>query len=255
MDLATVLGLVGGFALLLLAILLGGNLAGFVDVPSILITVVGTFAVTTVSFNLGEVMRAQRVLLRAAFHRPLEPGEAAVEMLQLSERARKEGILVLQTRVNELGDKPFLQKALQLVVDGSSSDEVDRMMRAELAAMQTRHANSVAVLRRAAEVAPAMGLIGTLVGLVQMLANLADPSTIGPAMAVALITTFYGAVMANMFFLPLATKLERISAEEALVDTLYLMGSISISRQENPRRLEMMVNTVLPPSKRIQYFE
>ena len=105
------------------------------------------------------------------------------------------------------------------------------------------------------EFSPAMGLIGTLIGLVQMLGNLGDPSTIGPAMAVALLTTFYGAVLANMVFLPLASKLERNSKEEALVSNIYLMGAASIGRQENPRRLEMLINSLLPPSQRVRYFD
>ena len=111
------------------------------------------------------------------------------------------------------------------------------------------------VLRKMGEFSPAMGLIGTLVGLVQMLGHLDDPSTIGPSMAVALLTTFYGAVLANIVFLPLASKLERNSAEETLVNNVYLMGAASIGRQENPRRLEMLLNSVLPPAKRVRYFD
>jgi chemotaxis protein MotA len=111
------------------------------------------------------------------------------------------------------------------------------------------------VLRRASEVAPAMGLIGTLVGLVQMLGSLSDPSAIGPAMALALLTTFYGAVLGNVVLSPLAAKVERAAEEDALVKTLYTIGAVSIARQENPRRLEMLLNAVLPPGKRIQYFD
>jgi chemotaxis protein MotA len=118
-----------------------------------------------------------------------------------------------------------------------------------------RHHKSASVLKKAAEFAPAMGLIGTLIGLVQMLGNLDDPASIGPSMAVALLTTFYGAVLANMVFSPMASKLERNSGEEAIVNSIYVMGASSIGRQENPRRLEMLLNSVLPPAKRIQYFD
>ena len=121
--------------------------------------------------------------------------------------------------------------------------------------MTLRHEKSAGVFRKAAEVSPAMGLIGTLVGLVQMLGNLEDPSTIGPAMAVALLTTFYGAILANMVFAPLASKLERNSDEEALVQNLYLLGAVSIGRRENPRHLEAMLNSLLPPSARLQQFD
>ncbi|HLF58773.1 MAG TPA: MotA/TolQ/ExbB proton channel family protein, partial [Alphaproteobacteria bacterium] len=118
-----------------------------------------------------------------------------------------------------------------------------------------RHIKGASVLRKGAEVAPAMGLIGTLVGLVQMLGRLDDPGTIGPAMAVALLTTFYGAVLANVVLAPLASKLERNSREELLVKHIFLMAASSIARQENPRRLEMLLNSVLPPSKRVQFFD
>ncbi len=114
---------------------------------------------------------------------------------------------------------------------------------------------SAGVFRKAAEVSPAMGLIGTLVGLVQMLGNLEDPSSIGPSMAVALLTTFYGAILAHMVFSPLASKLERNSDEEALVQNFYLLGAASIVRQENPRRLEMVLNALLPPASRLRYFD
>jgi chemotaxis protein MotA len=110
-------------------------------------------------------------------------------------------------------------------------------------------------MKKAGDIAPAMGLIGTLIGLVQMLGNLDDPSSIGPSMAVALLTTFYGAVLANMVFMPLAAKLERNSGEEELLNSVYMVGAVSIGRQENPRRLEMLINSILPPSKRVSYFD
>jgi len=121
--------------------------------------------------------------------------------------------------------------------------------------MKSRHERGVGILRQAATVAPAMGLIGTLIGLVQMLGNLDDPNSIGPSMAVALLTTLYGAVLANMVFSPLAAKLERNSNDEASVMNVYTLGASSIGRQENPRRLETLLNTLLPPPKRVQYFD
>jgi chemotaxis protein MotA len=127
-------------------------------------------------------------------------------------------------------------------------------MRRDLQATLQRHAKGAGVLRKAAEYAPAMGLIGTLIGLVQMLGNLDDPSAIGPAMAVALLTTFYGAVLANMLLSPLAAKLERNSEDEALLNLVYLTAAVSMGRQENPRRLEMLLNSILPPAKRVHYF-
>ena len=141
------------------------------------------------------------------------------------------------------------------MVDGLPAEEVERILTQDNQATFERHLRSAGVLRRAGEVAPAMGLIGTLIGLVQMLGNLDDPSSIGPAMAVALLTTFYGAVLANMVFTPLATKLERNAQVESVVRQIYTIGAASISRQENPRRLEMMLNTILAPRQRVTYFD
>ena len=149
---------------------------------------------------------------------------------------------------------PFLYKGFSMAVDGVSGDEIEAVLGQDLMATAQRHQRSADVLRRAAEYAPAMGLIGTLIGLVQMLGNLQDPTSIGPAMALALLTTFYGAVLANIVFSPLAAKLERNSAEEALVNHVYLLGAVSVSRQENPRHLEAMLNSVLPPAERIRFF-
>jgi chemotaxis protein MotA len=141
-----------------------------------------------------------------------------------------------------------------MAVDGVGGDEIEAVLGQDLLAMAQRHQRSADVLRRASEYAPAMGLIGTLIGLVQMLGNLQDPTSIGPTMALALLTTFYGAVLANIVFSPLAAKLERNSAEEALVNHVYLLGAVSVSRQENPRHLEAMLNSVLPPAERIRFF-
>jgi chemotaxis protein MotA len=194
-------------------------------------------------------------MLKALVHRPADPNRAAETALSLAEAARERGPMYLQTRIAELRRVPFLMRALSLVIDGAPPEEVERTVSSEINATAARHARSSGVLRRASEVAPAMGLIGTLVGLVQMLGNLDDPSTIGPSMAIALLTTFYGAVLANLVFAPLAAKLDRNAAAEAMVNHIYLLGALSISRQENPRRLELMINTVLPPAQRIRYFD
>jgi len=184
-----------------------------------------------------------------------DPSEAAIHTLEIAELARKRGVLALQGIVDSLSNDPFLLKGVTMLIDGTQGEEVETIMGRDLNATIQRHNKSTNVLRRAAEFAPAMGLIGTLIGLVKMLSDLQDPSTIGPNMAVALLTTFYGAVLANMVFMPLANKLERNSAEEALINHIYVMGASSIGRQENPRRLEMLLNSILPPAKRIQYFD
>ena len=254
MDLATVLGLVVGFGLVGAAIVLGGAPTAFIDLPAILIVLGGTFGVTTMSFSIAEVIKSQSLIAKTFFRRDHDAGQAGLLVMELADRARREGVLSLQKLIGEFSREPFLQKSLGLVIDGVPGDDVEKILRREVNAMTERHTKSASILRRAAEVSPAMGLIGTLVGLVQMLGRLDDPSTIGPSMAVALLTTFYGAILANMVFSPMAAKLERNSNEEALVNVVYLTGAASMGRQENPRRLEMLLNTILPPSYRLQYY-
>ncbi len=253
-DFATIIGLFGGFAVVTAAVIAGGSYVAFYNLPSILVVIIGTFLVTTMSYSLTDILKSQGLIARTLFTKRENPIDVAYDMMELAEKCRGKGVLKLQEFVIRLDESSFQHKALQLVVDGLPAEEVNKILRNELSAMTTRHSSSAGILHRAAEVAPAMGLIGTLVGLVQMLSNLSDPSTIGPAMAVALLTTFYGAVLANMFFSPLASKLERNSAEEALINRIFMATATSIGRQENPRRLEMLLNTLLPPTERVQYY-
>ncbi len=255
MDMATVAGLLGGFSFIAAAIILGGAPGSFINPPSILIVIGGTLAVTTACFSLNEMGRTLRVVMQTFFFSSRDPSDAAIQVLKIAEMARKQGVLALQNILGSIQAEPFLHKGVSMVVDGTPGGEVEAIMRRELHSTVQRHTKSTNVLRKMGEVSPAMGLIGTLIGLVQMLGNLDDPSTIGPAMAVALLTTFYGAVLSNMVFLPLASKLERNSMEEALVNNIYLMGAASIGRQENPRRLEMLLNSLLSPSLRVRYFD
>ena len=254
-DIATVAGLVVGFALVATAIFIGGSPGAFIDIPSVLIVVLGTLAITMVCFSLGEMLSSWKVVAKTISYSARNPSDAAMHVLQLAEVARKGGVLTLQGQLDSLQSEQFLWKGLSLVVDGTPAEEVEIIMRRDLTATVNRHFKSASILRKAGDIAPAMGLIGTLIGLVQMLGNLDDPSTIGPSMAVALLTTFYGAILANMVFNPLAAKLERNSGEEELLNQVYLMGATSIGRQENPRRLEMLLNSILPPSKRVSYFD
>ena len=255
LDLATALGAVGAFAVIGMAMYLGGAIDSFFNLPSILIVIVGTFLVTSISFSWDEVARSQTVMLRAAVYNIEEPDHAALQVIYLADYARKRGKLALQQIIEDFRHNHFLYRAVHMVIDGLPTEEVERILLRQTEATQLRHLRSAGVLRRAGEVAPAMGLIGTLVGLVQMLGRLDDPSTIGPSMAVALLTTFYGAVLANMVFTPLANKLERNSQIEASVNHIYAVGAASISRQENPRRLEMLLNTALPPHAKVSFFE
>ncbi len=254
-DTATLLGVSGAFLTIGAAMVLGGSPGSFVDLPAILIVFGGTFLVTMVSFSLAEVKHAQRIMLRAVFYHAESPRTAALRILNLADAARRNGLLALENELNASHHSRFLAQAISLVIDGFPAEEIAHILGRERHATSERHVRSAGVLRRAGEVAPAMGLIGTLIGLVQMLGNLQDPSAIGPAMAVALLTTFYGAVLANMVFHPLATKLERNSEVEAMVNQIYAIGATSISRQENPRRLEMTLNAILAPAQRVSYFD
>lgn len=254
-DFATLIGAAGAFFLIFGAMILGGSPGAFVDLPAMLIVLGGSFLVTTISFTLNEVVHAQGVMLRTVVYHAEQPDQAADQMLHLADLARRNGALTLESEIPNLAYNAFLRRAIALVVDGTPPDEVEQVMSREVQATAQRHLRSAGVLRRAGEVAPAMGLIGTLVGLVQMLGNLDDPASIGPAMAVALLTTFYGAVLAHMVFIPLASKLERNSQMETMVNQIYALGAASISRQENPRRLEVVLNTILPPAQRVNHFD
>jgi chemotaxis protein MotA len=254
LDHATLLGLVVGFGLLAGAIVLGGSVRSFVDLPAFLIVIGGTIGVTMISFSLGDVLRLPAVVMKALLHSIPDAGSTALHMLRLAEFARKRGILGLDQILETMRHEPFVHNAVMLAVDGMPVEEIRNILQREIDQMAERHTRSAGVLRKAAEVAPAMGLIGTLIGLVQMLGNLSDPASIGPGLAVALLTTFYGAVLANMVFAPLASKLERNTAAEALISNVYMLAAESICRKDNPRRLELLLNAMLPPTKRIQYF-
>lgn len=251
-DVALMLGLLAAFALIATAMSLGGSAGSFVNTPSLLIVFCGTLAVTMVSFTVRETISGFFSVAAAIFAISTNARRACQRIIRLADIARGSGILALDALLPKLGNEPFLQRAVALAVDGAPPQDIDNILSSEIDAIVQRQTRQADVLRRAAEVAPAMGLIGTLVGLIQMLANLDDPSTIGPAMAVALLTTFYGAIMAYMVFSPLASKLERNTAELTTINQIYRTGAISIARQENPRRLIALLNTVLPASQRLK---
>jgi len=254
-DWATILGLAAACGVILTALALGGSFRAFYDPPALVIVLGGTLAVTAISFTGPELAAVRRALGRTLFEPRRNPRVAARQMLLLADAARRTGLETLRSVQPELRGDPFLQRGVGLIADGLPPEEIHRVLTAETEAALTAQSRSAAVLRRAAEVAPAMGLIGTLIGLVQMLGTLDNPSAIGPAMAVALLTTFYGAVLGNMVLTPLAGKIEAVADQEALVRTLYTIGAVSIARQENPRRLELLLNTVLPPGSRIRFFD
>jgi chemotaxis protein MotA len=254
MDIATLIGLLVGFGFVGGAIVQGGDFMAFVNLPSVLIVIGGTFAITMVCFTLKDVINGQTVMLKGLFFSLPDAPEEAKMMVELAQKARANGILAIQSEVDAI-PIDFVKQGFSLAVDGTNPEVIEQIMKSDTSAMQDRHMNGALVMKKSSEVAPAMGLIGTLIGLVQMLASLDDPDAIGPAMAVALLTTMYGAILANMFFTPMAAKLELNSRNETTLRKIYTASVLSVVRQENPRQLELLLNTLLPPSQRISMFD
>lgn len=254
-DMFTILGIVSAMGLIAGAIIYGQSNASFINLPSIMIVVLGTMAATTISYTGEEIGHVLGILGSTMMRRIRKPAIVARQLMDIATLCRKKGVLALSSLDSELRRDMLIHRAMQLVIDGYTGDDIDRVLGQEVDALVERHRRSASILRRASEIAPAMGLIGTLVGLIQMLAALDDPAAIGPAMALALLTTFYGAILGLVILSPLAGKLERNSNDEAMIRILIMNASISIARQENPRRLEMILNSDLPPGERIQYFD
>lgn len=256
MDKASIIGLAGSFVLIAVAILMEGGGGGrFFNIPSVFIVILGTVAVTAISYTWDEIVMTWQAF-KASMSRPVfDQTKLGSTIIDLSVIARKRGTLAIASHDRQLAKIPFLKQSMQLVSDGFQAHDIEHFMQQEIETALERQRKAAAVMRRASEVAPGMGLIGTLIGLVQMLSQLDNPSTIGPAMAVALITTFYGAIMGTMVLAPLASKVERNATEDATTKAMILAGAASIARQENPRRLEIVLNTILPASKRIRYYD
>ena len=254
-DISTLVGLVGSVALIAVAIIMESAGVNFFNIAAVMIVVLGTIAVTAVSYT-GEELRSAWGTIMGTVVRQSSPAKTmASQILDLSVLARKKGILSLTSYDRELGKEPFLKQSIQLVSDGFQPPDIEHFLQQEIETGYERYRKAASILRRASEIAPGMGLIGTLIGLVQMLAQLENPQTIGPAMAIALLTTFYGATLGTVILAPLAVKVERNAAEEATLRTLIMAGAASIAKQENPRRLEIILNSILPPGGRIKYFD
>jgi chemotaxis protein MotA len=249
MDLATILGIVSAFGLVLYAILSSSGLGIFIDFPSVFIVIGGTIGVTLITFPLGDAIGVIKVVMNVFFVRTSEAGNVIPTLVDFSGKARRDGILALESATGEVEDK-FLSKGIQLAVDGLEPRIITDILEKEIEYVQERHGQGANMFAAMGTIAPSMGLIGTLVGLVQMLQNLSDPSSIGPAMAVALLTTFYGAILANMIFLPVSGKLKVRHKEEILGMELMLEGILSISAGDNPRTLEQKLESFIPPAQR-----
>jgi len=247
MDLATLVGLVGALGIVLTAMLMGGSFAMYLDVPAVLIVFVGSIFVVLIKFSLGQFLGAIKVALKAFSFHQIKPQELIDEVVQIADAARKGGLLSLDGR---RFSNDFLGKGVQLLVDGHDADMLRGLLSKELHQTIERHEWGAKIFRALGEVAPAMGMIGTLVGLVAMLGNMDEPKKIGPAMGVALLTTLYGAVLANMVALPIADKLTLRRVEEGRVKSMIIDALLAIQAGQNPRVIRSMLRAYLPESKR-----
>tara|TARA_B100000674_G_scaffold112949_1_gene84268 strand:+ start:4744 stop:5514 length:771 start_codon:yes stop_codon:yes gene_type:complete len=249
MDIATVIGILGAFLLIVVAINQGGDLLTFADTVSFLIVVLGTVAVTLAANPLPKFIGSFSVYFKAIFVDAKSPHELIDKIVGFAETARREGILALESAAADANDE-FLSGGIQLAVDGTEPDLITDILETELQYIEERHLEAAELMEGCAEMAPALGMIGTLVGLVNMLGALEDPAAIGPAMAVALLTTLYGAVIANVLFAPIAKKLKIYSKEESLSKRMIIEGIIAIQQGDNPRIVERKLSVFLPPSMR-----
>ena len=253
-DYATALGICGAFGLVFLAIVLGGRLASFLDFNSFIIVFGGTIGATLVNFPMQDLTRSLVVLQTALWPDQSSGLHRIQTLIDLSSRARSDGILSLENVAYSEPD-PFYRKCIQLVVDGMPYEEIQRTLEIELLHLEDRHRRGAQLFQAMGAVAPAMGLIGTLVGLVQMLEHLDDPSKIGPGMATALLTTFYGSLLAYLVFLPLAGKLRARSQAETNIKEMTIEGILCIMKETNPRIIEQRLMSFLSPEQRLSQFE
>jgi chemotaxis protein MotA len=247
MDIATFIGFIAGIVLVVGSILMGSEIGAFINIPGLAVVVGGTACATLVSERLANVLSTAKITMKAVFDKQASIDEMIARIAELAATVRKEGLLSLE---NQEIDNDFLAKGVRMAVDGLPPEELQAVLRAELVAMKQRHKRGVNLFKFMASTAPAMGMVGTLIGLVQMLQSLDDPKTIGPAMAVALLTTFYGAVLAFMVFGPLSEKLKYRSDEESACMIIIIEGIISIAKGENARAITEKLEGYLPPKER-----
>jgi len=251
-DALTPIGFIVGFSMLILGIVTNGGITGFmsfIDLSSMLVVFGGMIAALLVSFPVKEMRHIFTVIRQAFSHREQNLSQLIKTFVALSERARREGLLSLEVELEKVED-PFIRKGILLAVDGIEPNVINDIMQAEITAMEERHRKGRSLLEKAGEYAPAWGMIGTLIGLVLMLNNLDDPSGLGPNMAIALVTTFYGVLLANLVFLPLASKLALKTEEEVFLKQIVIEGVIGVQSGQNPKLLEEKLSAFLSTSER-----
>jgi chemotaxis protein MotA len=247
MDIGSIIGLVLASVLIILG--MGSYVTAFINFPSMLIVLGGTLGAILVFFPLENLLGMGGIIRQVFFAQSQSTSSLIATIIDLAGRARREGILSLQNVSNETDDE-FLVKGINLVVDGIEESVIEQILATEVDFIEERHKNGADMLASMGALSPAFGMIGTLIGLVIMLQNLQDTSAIGPAMAVALITTFYGALLANLVFIPFSGKLRVRSAQEVLLRRLTLEGILAIGAGNNPRVVEQKLNSYLAPALR-----
>ncbi|MDV7105010.1 flagellar motor protein PomA [Vibrio sp. TH_r3] len=248
MDLATLIGLIGGFGFVIMAMIIGGSIGMFLDVVSVLIVVGGATCVVLMKFTMGQFFSAFKIAGKAFMFKTDDPEDLIAKIVEMADAARKGGFLALEEM--EITSS-FMQKGIDLLVDGHDAEVVRAAMQKDIALTDERHVQGSDAFRAYGDVAPAMGMIGTLIGLVAMLSNMDDPKSIGPAMAVALLTTLYGAVLANMVFFPIADKLTLRREQEKLNRRLIMDGVLAIQDGQNPRVIDGYLKNYLNEKKRV----
>jgi chemotaxis protein MotA len=248
-DKSTIIGLVAGTILLVIGILIQGSIGTFFNAASIFIVIGGTFAACFASYPLNTLKNSTKVIKNAFIEKQYDTDTAIEQIGELSVTAKRNGLLALEKVAKDLNN-PFLEKSALLVVDGMDPDTIKDILNMDLENMMRRHEEGEGILKTLGKYAPAFGMIGTLIGLITMLQQLDNPETLGPAMAVALITTFYGSVLANLIFLPLAGKLKFKSDQEIKYKMMIIEGIISVQAGDAPMMIKEKLQTFMETQKR-----
>jgi len=249
MDISTILGIVIGFGLVISAMSVGGGLGWFINLPSAMIVLGGTLGATLINYPMSDIIGVVKVAKNVFFQKEMKTEKVIKMLVDISKVSRRDGILALEDKAKDIKD-PFFAKGIMLMVDGIEPAALSRILNTELDFISERHRLGAEIFSTMGSFAPAMGMVGTLIGLIKMLVQMDDPSSIGPAMAIALITTFYGVVLANLIFLPAAGKLKTRSASEVLLKQLIINGILSVQSGDNPRLLEEKLHSFISPGKR-----
>ncbi len=246
MDIATLIGVIVAFGLVISSILMGGPGAWFINYPSIMIVLGGTMGATLIAYPLSEVLSVFGVAKNAFLHQSQPAGKLVPVIVDFAKKARQEGILSFESQLKDM-ENPFLAKGMQLAIDGMESNSIEDVLNTEIVYVEERHRLGAEIFSTMGTFAPAVGMLGTIIGLVQMLMQMEDPSSIGAPMAVALLTTFYGTLLANLLFLPIAGKLKTRSKQEILAKNMVIEGIISIQSGDNYRIVEQKLKAFLSP--------